>query len=245
MTDEPSNRSVVLGADAWTVLRTAAAALPLPAGFAGGPLTPDQVAAAERALRASAVVPGDTGDLLADLHPSVRASLLLHLGPLGRVRTAVGLGRDVEVSETAVGPVLSSSLRRRGAGPVTLTTLLTSDVAAHVAGLLPGLVPGPDGREVVVRDAAIAVAAGRAAEQGAEELARLLADGDVPPALVGLEQVARVDVGGRLLLALRTGDGWRTARLAGEDLVLTPLDADRLVTDVAAALAPLVAGAAA
>lgn len=269
MTEGAHPRSVVLGADAWAVLRAAAPALLLPAAFDAGPaLAPEQADAAGRALRASAVVPGAGGDLVEDLHPSVRASLLLHLAPGVVVDTLVGLGAEVRVGRFAAAGLLASGLQRTRLGPVTLTTVPVEALAPLLAGLLPGLgdaaptgaastdaVPTdapPSGAPLpgVVRlDAAVAAAVAQAVGEGRTDLAAGLLDGPVPRALGPLSATALLVVGGagarRGLLCLRTPHGWRSARLSEDDLELRPLSRAGLVTDLAAALGGALAAAAA
>lgn len=230
-------RRVVLGADAWAVLLAAAPGLVLPPPFdAAGSLTAEQADAAEGALRSSAAVRGASGVLVADLHPSVRASLLLHLTADVALTVAVG----DRTARFAVTRGLAGGLDRTRLGPVTLLTLLPEAVAPAAAALLPGLDEGRSGREVLRLEAATAVAAAQALAGGRPDLAAALAGPSVPPALGPVTGAGRLEVAGPdgclLLLALRTPDGWRSARLGGDDLVLRPLDPDVLVTDLAGAL---------
>ena len=186
---------VVLGADAWALLLADAAALDLPAPFAaGGALTPPQAAAAEAALRLSDAVTGTGGGLVADLHPSLRASLLLQL-TAGVVLEVAVAGR---AARFAVGPVLASGLVRSGLGPVTLLTLLPDAVASQATGLLPGLAPaarGP-GREPVRLDAATSVAASLLLAEGRADLSVALLGHAVPAALGIVTAAARLEVAG-------------------------------------------------
>jgi len=251
-----SPRRVEFGADAWLVLVAAVPGVRLPAPFRaedGPALSPEQQEAAERALRASGVVPGTGGDLLADLHPSLRTSLLVHAAPQLVITSAVGLGGDHRIARHAMAGPLASAVSRRQRpvegglqlGPVTLSTMSRDDLATDVVRGLEGLSGRPD-RQVLTIDAAEALAVVRALGEGKLGVALAIVDGaDVPAPLDrlagGLRSVARIDLttaqGTRVLLALATEDGWWTAMMAFGDLELRPVDEDALVVELASALA--------
>lgn len=108
-------KALTLGADTWTVLAAAASGLTLPFPFraADAPLGGDEAAAAEQALRASALVTGDSGELIADLHPSVQASLFAHAAPQAAIDAWIGLGPDLDAARFAVQGELASGFVRK------------------------------------------------------------------------------------------------------------------------------------
>ncbi|MEA2154734.1 MAG: hypothetical protein QOE11_874, partial [Solirubrobacteraceae bacterium] len=125
----PPPRRVRLGADAWVLLAAALARaetrMPPPFGVDEGPaLDGDQHAATLAALRAAGLVAGDSGDLLADLHPSLRESLRAHEHPLVLAETRVGLGDELSIARHAVrGELVSAIVREQrplGGGRIEL-----------------------------------------------------------------------------------------------------------------------------
>lgn len=259
MSEDP--RRLVLGADSWQVLVTALGALVLPAPLraADGPeLDEAQRAAAVLALQEAGVLLGP--GVPADLHPSVVASLAVHLRPEVSVDTRVQRGPvRTTAHHVAAGPLGSGLVRQtqereggRWTGPVELSTFLLGDLTAEVVAVL-GEVPGVGDRTLVQLDAAASLAAVRLLRDGREDAAAALPGDSTHPALAaiadGLEAVAVVTVTGRggvrAMVLLETGDGWWEVHSAGEDVVLTPVDLDELVTRLATGLtASLVGGAA-
>ncbi len=254
----PAPRRVQLGADAWSLLAQvtlAEAALQPPFRIEDGPPLDDvRRAATEDALRASGLAPGDSDDLLEDLHPSLRESLRCHAEPLVLVDTAVGLGERLWLARHAMRGELVCGVAREQRpsgedalelGPVELTTMLVDDLATEVLRGFGDLAGEPD-REPLVMDAAVSLAAVRALAEEHLDLAKaVLGTPAVPPPLrslaAGLRAVAQVGVGGasgvRVLVALQLDDGWWRAGLDDENVVLQPVDEDDLVTDLAGALA--------
>jgi hypothetical protein len=261
----PGPRRIRFGADAWAVLLAQAKGLRLSAPFGAddGPALDDaQRGAAEAALRSSPVVPGSTGDLLADLHPSVRASLLIQVQPTLVVDTRVGLGGDVRTARHALAGPLASGLQRavrsHGSqqaelGPVELSTMLAEDLVPEVLGVL-GDLSGPAGRTAVEMDAATSVAAVSALQNGRDDLAQAIApDEQAAPVLRalahGLQSIAIVEVAGadqvQMLVAMRTGYGWWRLDLSGSDVLLAPVGEQELSTDATLAVAAALGGEAA
>ena len=274
-------RRLVLGADAWQLLVEALGGLSLPAplGADDGPdLDDGQQAVARAALSAAGVLTGSPAagaDLLAALHPSVRASLTVHLAPQLVIDTTVQRGAERRTARHAAAGVLAAGLVRttvevqggRDTGPVELSTLLLDDLAAEVARAFGELPPIGDRRPARL-DAAASLAVVRALREQRPEAAASVAAagtpagdsaaagteaGEVPGALTavagGMRAVARVDLAGAgrhlALVAVDTDQGWWQVHAAGEDVVLRPLDADTLVTRLAAALTAVLAGGAA
>lgn len=143
-------------------------------------------------------------------------------------------------------------------GPVELSTLLLEHVAQEVVAAF-GETGGAEDRQGVRVDAVASIAAVRALEAGREPLAGAALSGaalsgaappgpalsaPVPAALRaiagGVEAVARVDVttarNARVLLWVRTADGWWRVRTSSQDVVLAPVDRDGVLTDLASAL---------
>lgn len=272
--DEPPRR-LVLAADAWQVLceQLGGLVLPPPLRAVDGPELDDaQRRAALAALRAAGVIgPEPTHDLVATLHPSVRASLTVHLAPQVVIDTTVRRGRERRTARHAAAGLLAAGLARttvdvdagRDTGPVELSTMLLDDLAADVARTFGEL--APIGHRPAARlDAAASLAVVRALQEDRPEAAAVAAavaaagaadpaDDEVPAALTaiadGLRAVARVELagGGRRfgLMAVDTELGWWQAHLTGEDVVLRPLDEDVLVTRLAAALTSVLVGGAA
>lgn len=272
-------RRLLLGADAWQLLvqQLGGLALPAPLRAADGPdLDDGQQAVAHRALHAAGVLTGspvEGADLLAALHPSVQASLTVHLAPQVVIDTVVRRGPERRTARHAAAGVLASGLVRstvevpggRQTGPVELSTLLLDDLVAEVAGNL-GELPPVGARRAARLDGAASLAVVRALREGPEHTAAAVAAagsapqtaadpdaGPVPDALVavagGLTAVARVDLtaAGRHLglVALDTDQGWWQVHTTGEDVVLRPLDTGALVTQVATALTAVLTGGAA
>lgn len=254
-------RRVVLGADAWqlVVRELGGLALPMPLRAKDGPdLDAAQEAAALAALTASGVLTGRRP--LEDLHPSLRAGLLVHLRPGVVLDTVVQRGPERTTSRHAVAGVLASGLLRRTVevaggrrtGPVELSSLLVDDLAAEVVGVLGELPPVGD-RAALTLDAAASVAVVRALRDGRREVAAALTGRQVPGALEavagGVEAVARVELAApgrrRGLVLLGTAQGWWSVHTTGADVVLRPVDTDVLVRQVATAFtAMLTAGGA-
>lgn len=267
----PAPRSLVLAPGAWDLLVGAARGLHLPAPFGlAGRVGSDEDSeadadAAERALRRSGAAPGGTGDLLADLHPSLRAGLLVHLGPVAVVDTAVACGDDLVVSRHALaGPLVSGLLRpvrlHQGGrdvgaveearlGPVTLSALLVDDLAGAVLDLLPGLAERANGPSVDV-DAGTSVAWARLLHEGRPELAAQLLDPAQAAVLRGLSgvldvaqvQVAVPGASRRRLVAVRAQDGWAQASAAGGEVLLRPAGRDTLGPALVGVLAEALGG---
>lgn len=253
--------SVDLGADAWILLSGAAAGVdwPPPFGPADGPeLTAGQRDAAERALRASALVTGDSGDLVADLHPSIRASLLVHAAPMAVVDLRAGLGEDQRVARYALQGEIASAVARdvRAAGdggvelgPVTLAALPVEEVVPGILAALGDLDGLPD-REPLTLDAAEALALARALAGDEPDLAGAIAADGIPEPIAelagGLRAVARIDLAGAgraaVLVLVRGDGGWWRATIAGEALDLEPVDAATLASDLAGELGDLLTG---
>lgn len=253
---DSGTRRVTLGADAWAVLVSEARALHLPAPFGPGDgpaLTPEQREAAVGALRSSALVVGDSGDLVADLHPSLRASLLVQVNPAFVIESRVGLGADARIAHHAVQGNLASAFAREQRvvgdraelGPVTWSTMLVDDVATDVVD--PFDVPDtPAEGDVLEIDPAVALAALRALRAGRTDVAAAVVDQEtvpdpLPAATEGLRAVARIDVTGpagtTVLMAVCIDGGWWTATIGGGDLELRPVDRAGLVSAVAGLLA--------
>jgi hypothetical protein len=251
-------RRVRLGADAWLLLAeavsAAGAALTPPFRIADGPVLDDaQRAAATAALRGSALVTGDGGDLLADLHPSVRESLLAHVQPQALIDSRVGLGDALRAARHAVRGELASAVAREQRpagerllelGEVELSTMLVDDLVADVLRGF-GDLGGAAGREPLALDAAMSLAVVDALADGRADLARALLERPALPAPLeqladGLQAVAQVAVAGptgaQVLVAMRLADGWWTAAIAEQDVQLIPVAEDDLVTEIAAAL---------
>lgn len=259
----PPPARVTLGPQAWVVLLEAAAGVHLPSPFdaASGPRLDE--AARELALRQlqeSSLVPGSSGHLVRDLHPSILATLAVAAAPFVQIATAVRRGDEQDQGLLCLTGQLCAGLRRTlvddGSdrllvGPVELTTLLLEQAVDQVA-LLLGDLTSASGREAVTVDAATSVAAVRALESGREPVAKALLGGPVPQVLAslagGVERVARVEVTStvvtRVLLWLRAGDGWWRVQMRTDDVVLTPVDRDDVLVDLTSALsAALVDGA--
>lgn len=255
----PPPRRVRLGADAWALLAAAiahaGALLPSPLRADDGPALDDaQRQDALDALRDAGLVVGDSGDLLADLHPSLRQSLRAYAQPLVVVDTRVGLGDELRAARHAVRGDLASGLAREQRpldagrlelGPVELSAMLVDDLVDDVLRGFGELGGGP-GREPLRLDAAASLAAVEALAGGREDLARAVLDTPAVPAPVselaaGLRAVAQVSVSGAagtaVLVALRLQDGWWTVEPDGEDVLLTPAGADELATAIATAIA--------
>lgn len=251
---------VTLGADTWVLLARAAQAVPLPEPFRGvdGPeLTDEQASAAEAALRSSELVPGGSSALTNDLHPSLQASLLLHLRPDVVVDAWVGLGPDFTATRAALAGELASSFARpRQAlpegvelGPVTWRTMLVDDLAGSIADGLGIDGDAPDAPALVV-DPATALAIVRAVESGNSALASAVLGEDAGPrggvpeplasGALGLDAIARVDVSGTngrtVLMALEADGGWWTATSGDGELELTPVGRREFVADLASLL---------
>ena len=261
--ENPGPRRVTLGADAWAVLVAEAHGLQLPAPFGPGDgpaLEPAQHAAAVRALRSSALLVGDSGDLTADLHPSLRASLLVQVSPEFVIESRVGLGAEARIAHHAVQGSLASALSREQRvvdgraelGPVTWSTMLVDDVATDVVDLfqVPDAPPAGDVLEI---DPAVALAAIRALRAGRTDVAAAVVDQEtvpdpLPAATEGLRSVARVDVSGpagtTVLMAVCADGGWWAATIGGGDLELRPVDRTGLVSAVAGLLAGVLLSAA-
>lgn len=263
-------RTVTLGADTWQVLVHAAEGLDLPAPFSlasTAVLTPAQHGAATEALRASALVSGTSGGLIADLHPAAQASLALHAAPQLVIEGSLGLGHELTAVRAALsGPLASILTREQHAidaptradapvptelGPVTWTTAPAQLLATLVAELF-GALPEHDDAPVQL-DGATAIAACRALQAGRDAVAAQLVGGEPPSVLVdattGLERAAKIDVvaAGRrdVLLAARANGRWWQLGVAGDDITFHPLGASILIAQLAAAIAPaLISGGA-
>lgn len=250
-TYEPPRR-VVLGTDAWQLLvrELGGLTLPQPLREQDGPvLDAAQEAAALGALRAAGLVTGDRP--LADLHPSLRASLLVQLRPELVVDTVVQRGPERTTARHAAAGPLAAGLQRstteveagRETGPVELSTLLLDDLAAEVVAVL-GPLPAVGDREPAELDSAASLAVVTSVQQGRREVAASLTGGAVPPVLeaiaAGLQAVAEIVVtasGQRhVIVLLGTAEGWWSVHTPGEDVVLRPVDTGVLVTQVATAL---------
>jgi hypothetical protein len=254
----PPPRRLQLGADTWALLAEAlaraGAQLPPPLRVEDGPALGDaQRAAALQAMREAGLVQGDSGELLADLHPSLRQSLLAHVEPLVLVDSRVGLGDELRAARHGVRGDLASGVAREQRpadedrlelGPVELSTMLVDDLVADVLRGFGDLDAATD-REPLRLDAAVSLAAVKALADRRPDLAQAVLGQPAVPALrelaAGLRAVAQVSVtgaaGARVLVALRLPDGWWTAALSDEDVALRPVGEDELVTDIATALA--------
>jgi hypothetical protein len=261
----PPPKRIQLGSDAWVLLAEtlADAVLPPPFRTEDGPtLDAEQREATQRALRDAGLLPGDSGDLLADLDPAVRESVLTHVHPRVTVAVSVGLGEAMRAARIAVLGELACALSREqrpvgddqlDLGPVELSALLIDDVAKEVVRGFADIGGAPDGAPVRL-DAAVSLAAVYALADGRIDLARaVLGRPEVPQPLTdlaaGLQAVARVEiasaVGTRILVALQVGDGWWTIGLSGEDVLLRPVGEPELVSEIAAGLVgALMSGAA-
>lgn len=253
----PPPRRVPLGSDAWALLvevALAGVALPPPFRLKDGPaLDATQHAATVAALRDAGLLRGDGADLLADLDPSLRESLQMHARPQVVVDSSVGLGDAQRATRIAITGQLASAIARSQRpvdddrlelGPIELSAMLLDDVASEVVRGFGDLDDQPD-REPLQLDAAVSLAAVHALAGKRADLACAVLDRATVPAplaelAAGLEAVARVDVGdrsgARVLIALRLDDGWWTAGLSGEDVVLRPVGEGELVTEIASAL---------
>ena len=258
----PAPARVVLGPEAWVVLLEEAAGVVLadPFGRGAGPeLTVEDRRRAMEQLRDSSLVTGSSGELVRDLHPSIRATLTAAAAPQVRIAAAMRRGDVQEAALVLLAGPLAAGLRRTledvGTdrlllGPVELSTLLPEHTASQILAAF-GDTSGADDRQKARIDADASIVAVRALEAGRELLASAVLAGPVPDALRsvagGVQAVARVDVtttrSTRVLLWLRTADGWWRAHTASEDVRLTPADSNDILTDLASALtAALVAG---
>ena len=261
----PPPARVVLGPEAWVVLLEQAAGvrLPDPFGRAAGPeLTDDARRLALEQLRASPLVTGSGGPLVPDLHPSIQATLTAAAAPQLRIAAAVRRGDVQEDALVLLAGPLAAGLRRTltddGSdrlllGPVELSTLLLEHIAQEVVAAF-GETDGAEDRQGVRVDAVASIAAVRALEAGREPRAGAALSGAAPPGPAlsapvpaalraiagGVEAVARVEVttarNARVLLWVRTADGWWRVRTSSEDVVLAPVDRDGVLTDLAIAL---------
>lgn len=255
-------RTITLGADAWQVLIESAAGLELPAPFSlasAAALTRAQHAAATAALHGSGLVRGASGNLIADLQPAAQASLALHAAPRLVIEGSIGLGHDLTAVRAALSwPLASILMREQRAiavpadhepantelGPVTWTTAPAELLATLIAERF-GELPEHD-VDPVQLDGAAAIAACRALRAGRDAVAAQLVGSPPPTVLVeattGLERAARIDVvtpGRRdVLLAVCAGSHWWQLGADGDDIVFEPLDAQALITQLAAAIAP-------
>lgn len=255
-------RRAVLGADAWAVLLARIPGVALGHPFRPTdpmPLTAEQEHAAERALRASPLVTGDSDDLVEDLDPAVQGALAALVAPDVLVEVRIGLGDDLRTRRVAVlGDAASSIARETTArddgveyGPVTLSALTIGDVMREVLHDLDPGSPAAD-RAALEIDPAEALAIARALGDERRDVAAAIAqDETVPEPLealaTGLCSVARFDVvtrsGTSVLVALATDEGWWTATLTDGVMVLEPTDRDALTTTLAGAVSRgLVAG---
>lgn len=265
---EPPRR-LVLGADAWQVLcdQLGGLVLPPPLRAVDGPALDDaQRAVALAALRDAGVLAAEPADdVAAALHPSVRASLTVHLAPRLVIDTTVRRGSERRTARHAAAGPLASGLARttvevgggRDTGPVELSTMLLDDLAADVARTFGALTPVGH-RQAARLDAAASLAVVRALQDDRPDAAAAVAAAGgesepVPDALMaiadGLGAVARAELAGAGrrfgLMAVETERGWWQVHLTGEDVVLRPLDEDVLVTRLAAALSAVLVGGAA
>ena len=259
----PAPARVVLGPEAWVVLlgQAAGVLLPEPFGRTAGPqLTDDDRRQALDQLRASPLVTGSSGSLVRDLQPSIRATLVAAAAPQVRVAAAVRRGDEQEAALVLLAGPLAAGLRRTLTddgtdrlllGPVELSTLLPEHIAREIVAAF-GETGGADDRQGMRVDADASIAAIRALEAGREPLAEQVLAAPVPDALRsvagGVQAVARVGLTTarttRVLLWLRTADGWWRVRTSSADVVLTPADHDSVLTDLVSALtAALVEGA--
>jgi hypothetical protein len=255
----PPPRRLRLGADAWALLADAltraGAQLPPPLRVEDGPqLDAAQRDAALQAMREPGLLEGDSGDLLVDLHPSLRQSLLAHVEPLVVVDSRVGLGDALRAARHAVRGNLASGLARaqRPAdeerlelGPVELSTMLVDDLVEDVLRGFGDLGGAPD-REPLLLDAAVSLAAVKALADRRPDLAQAVLEQPAVPAplrelAAGLQTVAQVAVTGpagtRVLVALRLPDGWWTAALSQAEVALRPVGEDEAATEIATAVA--------
>ena len=249
-------RRLTLGADAWQLVvgELGGVGLPAPLRAQDGPdLTAAQQQIARDALVKAGVITGP--GVLAGLQPSVRAGLALHLAPLVVVDTVVRRGSERHTARHVSDALLASGLSRRTTqvlggretGPVEVALLLLDDLASDVVRAL-GDLPLAPGRKTARLDAAASMGVVRAVQEGrADAAAALAAVGGapgVPEALVsvasGITAVARVELRGAGrrfgLLLLETAAGWWSVHTSGEDVVLQPVDAAAVVTQVAGAL---------
>lgn len=179
-------RRLLLGADAWQVLveQLGGLALPAPLRAEDGPrLDLAQRTAATAALRTAGLLDAAPGpDLLATLHPSVRAGLTVHLVPQVVVDSVVQRGPERRAARHAAAGLLASGLVRttvevpggRDTGPVELATLRLEDLAAEVVRVLGHLPPVGDRRPVRL-DAAASLAAVRALKEDRPDAAAAVA----------------------------------------------------------------------
>jgi hypothetical protein len=255
----PPPRRITLGADAWVLLAEAitraGAQLARPLRIEDGPALDDaQRAGTLEALHAAGLLRGESGDLLADLHPSVRESLLAHVAPPALVQSRSGLGDELRFARHALRGELACGLARDQQplgdervqlGPVELTAMVVDDLVEDILRGFGDLGGAPD-REPLQLDAAVSLATVRALADERPDLAQaVLEQPAVPPTLrelaAGLLAVAEVAVAGsggtEVLTAMRLADGWWTAALTGEDVVLDPVGEDELTRMIAQALA--------
>lgn len=253
----PPPRRVQLGGDAWVLVAEVLPDVALPVPFRpqdGPPLDAEQRAALEQILRDAGLLTSDDPNLLDSLRPALRDGLLTHSQPLVVVDASVGLGERQRITRLAIGGHLASGLVREQRpaaadelelGPVEISVMLIDDVATEVLRGFGDLGGEPD-REPLQLDAAVSVAAVHALGDHHSDLARAVLGRPAVPAPLraladGLQVVAQIAVAGdsgtRVLVALRTADGWWTVGMSDEDVVLRPVGEDELVTDIASALA--------
>jgi hypothetical protein len=252
-------RRLPLGADAWQVLVGALPWLTLPAPLAAadGPvLSAAQQTAALGALHGAGVLRGPRVE--ADLHPSVRAGLLVHARPDVLVDTVVQRGAARTTARHAVAGPLGAGLVRqtsetpegRATGGVELSGFLLDDLAAEVVRALGDPPPLP-GRRPARLDPAAALAVVRASAEDRPCLAAMLTGSAVPAALVAIagrpQAVAHLTLRStrttRSLVLLETADdGWWDVHTTDGEVVLRPVDRDVLLTLLAAGLTACLTG---
>ncbi|MBC7372891.1 MAG: hypothetical protein H7323_02735 [Frankiales bacterium] len=255
-------RRVTLGADAWQLVvgELGGVSLPPPLRAQDGPdLTAAQQQVARDALVQAGLVTGP--GVLAGLQPSVRAGLALHLAPLVVIDTVVRRGPERDTARHVSDALLASGLVRqttevdggRETGPVEVALMLLDDLAGDVVQVLGDLPPQP-GRQPVRLDAAASIGMVQALHEGradaADALAAVAGASGVPAALESVANaitaVARIELRGAGrrfgLLLLETPQGWWSVHTSGEDVVLRPVDADAVVTQIASALTAVMTG---
>lgn len=236
-----SARTITLGADAWTLLASSAPVLELPHPFSPAtyaPLTADQRAEADAALRASvAVTAPDEPELAAALAPPIQSALLMLAGAQVTIDVRVGSGRDGEALHLALAPPVGVLLRRefRAAatagettfGPVTFGVQPAQDTASSITDLL-GIPEGTATPARLTLPPEAAIAALRELASDRRAVAEALLGGDVPDELAVLardfERVAWITLatpaGSVLLVALCAGGRWWTATISAGELEL-------------------------